>query len=131
MAAKNDAKTTPFQTVDTDKVMAAQQRNLDAFASAGQIVVDGVKAIAQRQSEMVQGSVDLWMAASQSTFSGKPGDFAASDQVAKAKTAYETAIANARELTEIAMKAQSEAANVMTKCMMANIDDMKTFSKVN
>jgi hypothetical protein len=70
MAAKNDAKTTPFQTVDTDKVMAAQQRNIDAFASAGQIVVDGVKAIAQRQSEMVQGSVDLWMAASQSTFSG-------------------------------------------------------------
>ena len=130
MSTKTSAKSAPFQTVDADKVLAAQQRNIDAFASASQIVVDGAKALAQRQSEMVQSSVDQWTAASQNVFSLKPGEFAPADQVTKVKAAYETAIANAKEMTEIMTKAQSEAASVLTKCFMANIDEMKAFSKI-
>ena len=37
------AKPLPFVPFDTGTFIAAQQRNIDAFASAGQIVVDGVK----------------------------------------------------------------------------------------
>ena len=48
MSAKTTAKTTPFETIDADKVLAAQQRNIDAFANASQIVVDGAKALAKR-----------------------------------------------------------------------------------
>ncbi len=130
MSAKTSAKNSPFQTVDADKVLAAQQRNIDAFANASQIVVDGAKALAQRQSEMVQSSVDQWMAASQGAFSMKPGEFAPTDQLNKVKSAYETAVANSKEITDIAMKAQSEAASVLTKCFMANFDDMKAFGKI-
>ncbi len=130
MSAKTSAKATPFQTIDADKVLAAQQRNIDAFASAGQIVVDGAKVLAQRQSELMQSSVDQWMAAGQGAMALKPGEFAQADQLTKVKSAYETAVSNAKEMTEIAMKAQGEAASVLTKCFMANIDDMKTFSKI-
>ena len=130
MAAKTSANATPFQTIDADKVLAAQQRNIDAFASAGQIVVDGAKVLAQRQSELMQSSVDQWMAAGQGAMALKPGEFAQADQLTKVKSAYETAVSNAKEMTEIAMKAQGEAASVLTKCFMANIDDMKTFSKI-
>ena len=52
------AKPLPFVPFDTGTFIAAQQRNIDAFASASQIVVDGVKTIAQRQGEMMQSSVD-------------------------------------------------------------------------
>jgi phasin family protein len=130
MSAKTTEKTMPFQTVDADKVLAAQQRNIDAFASASQIVVDGAKALAQRQSQMVQRSVDQWMAASQGAFTMKPGEFVPADQISKAKSAYESAVANSKEITDIAMKAQSEAAAVLTKCFMANIDDMKALGKI-
>ncbi|MGH1479072.1 MAG: TIGR01841 family phasin [Geminicoccales bacterium] len=130
MSAKTTAKNAPFQTVDADKVLAAQQRNIDAFANASQIVVDGAKALAQRQSEIVQGSVDQWMAASQSAFSMKPGEFVPADQMNKAKSAYESAVANSKEIADIAMKAQSEAASVLTKAFMANVDDMKAFGKI-
>ncbi|MGI9436486.1 MAG: phasin family protein, partial [Geminicoccaceae bacterium] len=105
MTAKTTAKNAPFQTVDADKVLAAQQRNIDAFANASQIVVDGAKALAQRQSEIVQSSVDQWMAAGQGAFSLKPGELVPADQATKVKTAYETAVANSKEMTEIAMKA--------------------------
>ncbi len=131
MSAKTSAKTSPFQTVDADKFLAAQQRNIDAFASASQIVVDGAKALAQRQSEIVQSSVDQWMAASQTAFTMKPGEFAPTDHMSKAKAAYESAMANSKEIADIAMKAQSDASAVLTKAFMANIDDMKAFTKVS
>ncbi len=130
MSAKTSAKASPFQTVDADKFLAAQQRNVDAFASASQIVVDGAKALAQRQSEIVQSSVDQWMSASQSAFSTKPGEFAPADQITKMKSNYESAMANSKEIADIAMKAQSDAAAVLTKCFMANVDDMKAFGKI-
>jgi hypothetical protein len=100
-------KPVPFLMFDADQLIAAQQRNVDAVTSASQIVVDGAKA-----------------------WSGKPGEFKPADQIAKAKTAYEAAVAHTRELTEIAVKAQSEAFGVLAKAMMANLDEMKSLAKV-
>jgi phasin family protein len=129
MAKTATPKLLPFPMFDGDRLIAAQQRNLDAFASASQIVVDGVKALAQRHNEMLQASVDQFVASGQTAFNGKPTDFQPGDQIAKAKSAYETAINNARELTEIAIKAQSEAVDVLTKCAMANFEDFKSLAK--
>ncbi len=129
MPTKTTAKPLPFPMLDADRMIAAQQRNLDAFASASQIVVDGAKAIAQRHSEIMQSSVEHWLAAGQGVLSGKPGEFKPADQIATAKSSYETAVNSAREFAEIAMKAQSEAMDVLTKCMMANIDDLKSLAK--
>lgn len=129
MATKTTVKPLPFPMFDGDRMVAAQQRNLDAWASASQIVVDGVKAIAQRQSEMIQTSVEQWVAGGQGAMNGKPADFKPADQIATVKLGYEQAVNNARELAEIALKAQSEAVDVLTKCMMANIDDLKSLAK--
>jgi len=119
----------PFIPFDTETFIAAQQRYIDALASAGQIVVDGVKTIAQRQGEMMQSSVDQFMSASQDALSMKATDLQPADQLAKAKAQYEAAVNNAKELAEIAMKAQGEAVAVLSKCVMANIDDLKVMSK--
>ena len=123
------AKPLPFAPFDTETFMAAQQRNIDALASASQIVVDGVKTIAQRQGEMMQSSVDQFMTASHDAMTLKPTELQPADQIAKAKSTYEVAVNNAKELAEIAMKAQSEAVAVLTKCVMANIDDLKSLAK--
>jgi phasin family protein len=129
MPAKTTTKPLPFPMLDADRLIAAQQRNLDAFASASQIVVDGVKAMAQRHGEIVQSSVERWLAAGQGALNGKPTEFKPADQIATAKSSYEAAVNSARELAEIAIKAQSEAVDVLTKCMMANIDDLKSLAK--
>ena len=120
------SKPLPFVPFDAETFIAAQQRNLDALASASQIVVDGVKAMAQRQSEMMQASVDQFVAAGQGA---KPMEFQPGDQIAKAKSLYEAAVNNAKELAEIAMRAQGDAVAVLSKCVMANIDDLKAMSK--
>jgi phasin family protein len=123
------AKALPFVPFDTETLIAAQQRNIDALASASQIVVDGVKTIAQRQGEMMQSSVDQLMSASHDVLALKATDLQPADQFAKAKAQYEAAVNNAKELAEIAIKAQGEAVAVLSKCVMANIDDLKAMSK--
>ena len=123
------AKPLPFVPFDTGTFIAAQQRNIDAFASAGQIVVDGVRTIAQRQGEMMQSSVDQLMSVSHDALAMKATDLQPADQFAKAKAQYEAAVNNAKELAEIAMKAQGEAVAVLSKCAMANIDDLKSLAK--
>jgi phasin family protein len=121
-------KPLPFVPFDTETFMAAQQRNIDALASASQIVVDGVKTIAQRQGEMLQSSVDQLMSAGQDALAMK-AELQPADHFAKAKAQYEAAVNNAKELAEIAMKAQGDAVAVLSKCVMANIDDLKSMSK--
>jgi len=121
------AKQIPFAPFDPEAFAAAQQRNLDALANASQIVVDGVKTIAQRQGEMMQSSVDHLMAVSKNGLN--PADLQPADQFTKVKANYEVAVNNAKELTEIAMKAQGEAVAVLSKCVMANIDGLKVAAK--
>jgi len=122
-----NAKPLPFTPFDPETFAAAQKRNFDALASASQIVVDGVKTIAQRQGEMMQSSVDQFFTVGKNGFD--PAEMKPADQFAKAKAGYDTAVNNAKELAEIAMKAQGEAVAVLSKCMMANIDDFKAATK--
>ncbi|HEX6141923.1 MAG TPA: phasin family protein [Geminicoccaceae bacterium] len=127
MATKTAQK--PAFFFDTDQIIAVQQRNVDAFASAGQVMVDGYKAIALRQSEMVQSGLGSLVADGQKMVDGKAGEFKPEEQINRAKSGYEAALANARELTEIAVKAQNEAFNILTKAAMANFDDFKSLAK--
>lgn len=120
---------TPKFFFDADHLIAAQQRNVDALASASQIMVDSYKAIALRQSEMVKSSMSDFVKTGQQAVDGKTGEFKPGDQLARAKTGYEAAMTNARELTEMAVKAQNEAFNVLTKCFMANMDQFKSMTK--
>lgn len=122
-------KPRPFMPFDTEAFVTAQQRNFDALANASQIVVDGVKTIAQRQGEMMQSSVDQMMMASKGAFKLNPSELQPADQLAKAKAGYDVAVNNAKELAEIAMKAQGEAVAVLSKCVMANIDELKVVAK--
>jgi hypothetical protein len=131
MATKPTVKPAPFPfpMFDADKLMATQQRNLDAFASASQIMVDGGKAIAQRQSEIMQSTVDQMVATGPTGWFAKPMEYRPDEQLATAKASYQNVVANAKELAEIALKAQTEAADVLIKCVMANIEDMKSLAK--
>lgn len=130
MASKTPTPQAMFPTVDPDHLLAAQQRNVDAMTSAGQIMVDGAKAFALRQGEIMQATIEQWMASGQQAFVAKPVALKPADQLAEVKSTYEAAIANARELAEIAMRAQTDAMGVLSKCAAANLDDMKSLAKV-
>ena len=111
--------------VDMGAVVEAQRRNLEALAQANQVAADGMRALAERQAEILrQGMEQAASAMGTMLSSGSPEDKAAR-QTEFAKGAFERAIANARELAEMTTRAQSEAGDVIARRMAASMDELK------
>ena len=118
----------PTAKFDPELFAAAQKRNVDAFTGASQIFADGMRAFVERQTEITQASMKQFMADSQTFMTSKPTEMKPGDVTGKVKNAYEAAIANAQELGNIVVKAQTDAMNVLNNAAVANFDDMKKIS---
>jgi phasin family protein len=91
-----------------------QKRNLEAFSSANKIALEGAQAVLRRQAEILRQSVEeASKAFSEMNAAGTPQDKIAK-QADLAKEVYETALANLRELTEMASKSNGEAAELLS-----------------
>ena len=108
-------------------VFTMSKRNLDAWTQAGQIYADGAQALLKRQSEIFTGYVNEYVATVQEMMSGEPLDEKQyNKRLTQAKAAYETGLANAQELAGIAIKANNEALDVLSKAFMAQLDQATT-----
>jgi phasin family protein len=115
--------------IDVDALVATQRKNLEALTQANQLAVEGVQAVARRQVEIARQAID--------EFSAIVRDFTAptspEDRLAKqaefSKQAIEKGIANARELTEMVTKANTEAFNVLNKRVTESFDEVREFAK--
>ena len=100
--------------LDAQALVEYQKRNLEAFASANKIALEGAQAVIRRQAEIVRKSVeDASKALSELNAAETPQDKFAK-QAELAKEAYEAAVANLRELTEMASKSNGEAADLIS-----------------
>jgi len=127
---KFDFSTLPMmKPVDTDAVMAAHRRNVEAMTSAGQILADGVRSFAQRQTEIVQTRFSEFNSKAETYLKPeKATEVDLKGRVDDVKSVYEQAVSDTRELMEIVTKAQADALHVMNQCVLANLEDMKKFT---
>jgi phasin family protein len=119
-----------FPSFDVEAVVASQRKNLEAFAQANQLAVEGVQAVARRQVEIARQAVDE----ASTAFRDFVQPVAPEDRLAKnadlAKQAFEKGLANARELAELVAKANTEAFNVITKRVTESFDEFRDSAKV-
>jgi phasin family protein len=100
--------------VDAQALVEYQKRNLEAFASANKIALEGFQAVIRRQAEIVRKGVeDASKALSELNAAETPQDKLVK-QVELAQEVYEAAVANLKELTEMASKSNGEAANLIS-----------------
>ncbi len=115
-----------MKPADAEAMMAAQRRNVEAMTNAGQILADGARSFAQRQSEIVQARMSEFNAKAERFM--KPQQGGADEMRGRlddAKSIYEQAVNDTRELMDIVFKAQSDAMRVMNQCMVNNLEEMK------
>ena len=118
-----------FRPFDVEAVMACQRRNIEALAQANQLTVEAVQAVTRRQIEITRQSLE--------DMSALLRDFAqpvsAEDRIAKnteyAKQILEKSINNGREITLLATKAGTEAADVLRKRACEGLDEIRDFAK--
>ena len=125
MVARTNNKPTREFEVAFDDVFSASKQGLDAWLQASQIYADGAHALVRRQTEMVNGYMTDYVATLQGLIHGQ-GEPTDERQVNKrldqAKASYESGLANAQELYGIAMKANNEAMDVLSKAFLAQFD---------
>ena len=117
-----------FRPFDVEAAWAAQRRNIEALSQANQLAVESIQTLAKRQIELTretfEGFSALWrdMAMPAST----------EDRIAKntdyVKKMIEKGVTHGREITTIATKAGTEAAEVLHKRATESLDEIRAFT---
>ncbi len=111
--------------VDMEGLVASQKKNLEALTSANRVVIEGIQAVAKRQAEILQETMnEATKALDTLTKASSPQDIAAK-QADLAKTAFDRALGNMRELAEMVSKANQQAADTINTRISATLDEIK------
>jgi phasin family protein len=111
--------------VDMESVVASQKKNLEALTSANRVVIEGIQAVAKRQAEILQETMnEATKALDTLSKASSPQDVAAK-QAELAKGAFERALGNMRELAEMVSKANQQATDTINTRISATLDEIK------
>ncbi len=111
--------------INFEAVIESQQRNLEALSAANQQAAAGAQAVAQRQAEIFQSLMNEVGSAAQGLASASPEE-RASKQTELARSAFEQAVANMRELSEMVAKSQTEALETINKRVSESLKEVQT-----
>lgn len=118
-----DFKFAPF---DMEGVVAAQRKNMEALAQANQLAVESFQAVARRQSEIFRSVLEEASVAAREVMAAGSPEEKAAKQTDLMKDAFQRAIANTREMSELLAKSQYEALDVVQKRVLESLDEIKT-----
>jgi len=118
-----------FPMVDMQQIIAISQKNIEALTAANQVAVEGAQAFVRRQAEIAREAVEeVSSLVGEITAAGTPEDKLAR-QIELMKQAYEQALTNAKELTELAAKSSEEAAGMIADRVSSSLDEIKAVTK--
>jgi len=108
-----------------EKLVESQRRNIEAVTEANRIALEGMQAIAQRQAEIAHEVMEECRSLVGELSTDASPEKRAARQLELTKEAMETALANARELAEMAAKSNSEAIDAINTRLCACLDEMR------
>lgn len=111
--------------VDVEAMLASQRRNIEAVTAANQLAVEGLQAVIRRQAEIVRASLEESSGYVNQLISAGTPEEKAAKQADLVKVAFEKALANARELSELIAKSNTEAAEILSKRVSESLDELK------
>ena len=114
---------------DVNTVVDIQRRNVEALTAANQTIAQGLQTVVQRQGEIARQSVKQF----QDLVSFKPSSTSVTETLVKqidvAKTSYEKNVTNARELGDLVAKVGLEAADILSRRVVASLDEIKAAAR--
>lgn len=118
-------RTLKLPGVDVNEILESQKKNIEAFTKLMQTATEGAGAVARRQAEILRAALE--QSAAMFRDLTVPGD--AKETIAKQaeliKKAFETAVANARELAEMVEKSNKEAFEVIRRRTSESLDEIR------
>jgi len=114
---------------DIESILASQRRNIEAVTAANQLVIEGVQAVLKREAEILRQTIEESASVLRELMVAGAPEEKVAQQADLAKSAFEKALANLRELAEMAAKSNTEAADVLTKRIGESLTELKAAVK--
>lgn len=119
-------KDVKLPAMNMDGVISAMRKNMDALTEANRSALEGLQAIARRQSEIMAEAVQQATDGMKTVMTAKSPEENAARQADLVKQTVEQMVANAREIMEIASKSSEAAMDPLRQRLLASFDEVKT-----
>ncbi len=115
--------------VDMKAFLETQRKNLQALSEVQQTAMEGLQAVAQRQTELLSKFVeDNSSIAKQALSEGTPEEKIAQNAEIF-KTTYERNVDSLQELSELINKSNQQATGILNKRVTASVNELKSAVK--
>lgn len=114
---------------DFEAAFSSQRKNVEALTAANQIAFQGVQALFRRQVELAREAFDSFGSVSKEFSAPGSAEEKLVKQAEFGKAAFESALANAREIGELVQKTSEDAMELISKRVAANFDEVKAALK--
>ncbi len=115
--------------VDLGAMLEARRKDVEAVVAANQQAYEGMQKLGQRQAEMLRDAMAEWQGATAQMMSGQNPSAGAAKQAELGKQALERALANMRELAEMATSSQTQAWNVINQRFQENLEEFRRLAQ--
>ncbi|GAN82054.1 phasin family protein [Acidocella aminolytica] len=110
---------------DVEAVLAAHKRNLEALTEANRAALEGAQLVARRHMEILQETMAGLSETLKDLASNQTPATRASKQAELLQKAYESAVANTKELGDLIQKSNAEAMNKLNTRFSEAMTEMK------
>jgi phasin family protein len=110
---------------NAEAVLAAHKRNMDALSAANRIALEGAQTVARRHMEIMQQTMTDLTDTMRSLAAPESPQVKAAQQAEMLKRAYERAVANTTEMSDLIRRANAEALDLLNKRVAEAMDEVK------
>lgn len=117
-----------FKVPDADAVIAAQQKNIQAFNRANKTAIEGWQAVAEKQVSLWQATAEKTGALVQDVMTEQEPAAKFGKQAAFAKAVFADGLSSAREAQAMVSKATSEAVEIVSKRWSEGLGEIASYA---
>ena len=114
-----------FPTLNVEALLDGHRKNVVAMTKANQVVFDGLKTLAQRERDVFKSTVDDYTTVSSDVLTGTSVQERATKQVDGAGHIYASSVARFLELSDIAVKTNFSAADILNARVTEMFDEFR------
>lgn len=110
---------------DMEGLLGAYRRNIEVFTMANRVAMEGAQAVARRNMEILQQNMaEMSEAVALLSVPENPPQRAAK-HAELVRRAYERAVSNTKELSELIQRANGEAVEILNRRFMEAMEEMR------
>jgi phasin family protein len=114
-----------FPMINVESIVETNRKNFAAVTTASTSAVESLKAIAQRQGDMLRAAMEEFSKHGSEVLAAATVEEKAAKQIDFAKKSYDTVLANTKELTDLYSKGQTEAFIALNERIAELTDEVK------